>query len=349
MRTNSVITKLESKIALCVESGFDDVKLSELGLCREFGVSRTTVRKAVQQLKSRGLLCSRKGSGLYIRNKAISRRGLLKAMFIPFILCNRQWSDPRCLKAIMSLETAFQEKGMIFFPRTMPAPLKSISQLLDYFVPGKTLFALLSGDITDDFIMADPGRDAPHFILYGYYRPNAYHSVVCADIGAGCDRLLHCLDGKKKVALLNGVRHLWIHKQVLASFERYVRERKLRAGEFMIVHSAIEGGYGEALKIIGKLGESVGIITANNILAMGVYQAVAALGLKIPAQVAVTSIGETDVANSLAPGLTTLCLNENEMAHRTVEYIMQYLRGSGVKKTSRIMIQPEIIARHSTL
>ena len=63
MRTNSVITKLESKIALCVESGFDDVKLSELGLCREFGVSRTTVRKAVRQLKLRGLLCSRKGSG----------------------------------------------------------------------------------------------------------------------------------------------------------------------------------------------------------------------------------------------------------------------------------------------
>lgn len=348
MKINNVLTKLESKIALCVESGFDDIKLTELGLCREFGVSRTTVRKAVQQLKARGLLSSRKGSGLYIRNKKINSRGLLRNTFIPFILCNRQWSDPRCLKAMMSLETAFQEKGMVFFPRTISAPLKSASQLLDYFVPGKTLFALVSGDIMDDFIFSDPGKDAPHFILYGYYQPNAYHSVVCANIEAGCDRLLRCLDGRKKVALLNGARHLWIHKKVLASFERYVHDRKLRISDYVIAHSAIEYGYGEAIKIIEKLGESVGIITANNILAMAVYQAAAALGLKIPSQVGVVSIGETDVANSLTPGLTTLGLNENEMAHRTVEYIMQYLRTSGAKKNSRIVIQPEIIARHST-
>lgn len=347
MKTDSVVAKLESKIALCLASGYADAKFTELALCREFGVSRTTVRRAVQELKKRGWLSSLKGSGLYIRDKKINSRGLLKNMMVPFILCHRRWSDPRYVKAIVALESAFNEQGMFFSPRTIPAPLKNTNQLLGSFVFDKSPVVILSGDVLDEFILADPGRNGPHYVLFGYYRPNPCHSVVCADIAAGCGRLLRFLDNKKKLALLNGAAHFWIHQNIEASFLKYVRERGLGAKDYLIMRSPNEEGYNETIHILKQLGSSVGILAANNILAMGVYQAVQALGLQIPRQVGVVSVGETEMANSLVPGLTTLCLSENEVARRAVEYVLRYLRESGVKKSARLMIQPEIIARHS--
>lgn len=44
---------------------------TEASLVQQFGVSRTVVREAVSRLKSRGLVDSRQGSGMYVRNAFI--------------------------------------------------------------------------------------------------------------------------------------------------------------------------------------------------------------------------------------------------------------------------------------
>jgi GntR family transcriptional repressor for pyruvate dehydrogenase complex len=68
--------RLAERLALQVESGVlqpGDRLPTELQLADVHGVSRTVVREAVHQLKSRGLLVSRQGSGVYVARQSATR------------------------------------------------------------------------------------------------------------------------------------------------------------------------------------------------------------------------------------------------------------------------------------
>jgi GntR family transcriptional repressor for pyruvate dehydrogenase complex len=68
--------RLAERLALQLESGAlqpGDRLPTELQLAEAHGVSRTVVREAVHQLKSRGLLVSRQGSGVYVARPPATR------------------------------------------------------------------------------------------------------------------------------------------------------------------------------------------------------------------------------------------------------------------------------------
>ena len=73
MRSNKVAMQRSGKIVRLIESEILSGKLpvgqrldSEEKLCERFGVSRTMIREAIQQLRGRGLLRTIKGSGTFI-------------------------------------------------------------------------------------------------------------------------------------------------------------------------------------------------------------------------------------------------------------------------------------------
>jgi len=71
-RSEAIISELERRIQSGGLSAGDRLPSEEL-LCSEFRASRTVVRDALQALKARGLLQSRRGSGTYVANPARNR------------------------------------------------------------------------------------------------------------------------------------------------------------------------------------------------------------------------------------------------------------------------------------
>jgi len=72
-----VVKELESRILQANWRG-DSRLPSERKLAAEFGTSRATVREAIQRLAARGLLETRRGSGLFVselQRHAWARRG----------------------------------------------------------------------------------------------------------------------------------------------------------------------------------------------------------------------------------------------------------------------------------
>lgn len=74
LRSATIIRVIESEI-LSGQLAAGEKLESEEQLCERFGVSRTVIREAIQQLRGRGLLRSLKGSGTYIAEPSLTALG----------------------------------------------------------------------------------------------------------------------------------------------------------------------------------------------------------------------------------------------------------------------------------
>jgi DNA-binding GntR family transcriptional regulator len=69
-RFRRVAADLRDRLALG-ETGADGALPSEADLCTRYGVSRMTIRRALEELRDEGLLASRPGAGWFLRGSAI--------------------------------------------------------------------------------------------------------------------------------------------------------------------------------------------------------------------------------------------------------------------------------------
>jgi LacI family transcriptional regulator len=74
------------------------------------------------------------------------------------------------------------------------------------------------------------------------------------------------------------------------------------------------------------------VIAMNDRAAMGVYQAAAAAGLRVPDDLSVVSFDNSDVARWLVPGLTSVALPYFDLGRRAVELLLDEDAGRGAHK-----------------
>ena len=74
-----------------------------------------------------------------------------------------------------------------------------------------------------------------------------------------------------------------------------------------------------ALLTLGPVPQA--LICLNDRIALGAYQAVQAVGLRIPADISVVSFDDSDLASWLQPQLTTVALPHYELGHQAVDLL----------------------------
>ncbi|MGQ4383761.1 LacI family DNA-binding transcriptional regulator [Streptomyces sp. SAS_270] len=90
-------------------------------------------------------------------------------------------------------------------------------------------------------------------------------------------------------------------------------------------------GYQAMTALLERPNPPSGIVCMNDRLALGVYQAVAEAGLRIPADVSVVSFDDDPLAAWLRPGLTTAALPHEEMGRLAVQLVLDPDPGPGVR------------------
>lgn len=79
---------------------------TEHALCTRFGVSRTVVRESLQQLKARGMVRARRGSGSYVEAAQLDHIGESLALFTDRADTVEDWTDLLELRALIETESA---------------------------------------------------------------------------------------------------------------------------------------------------------------------------------------------------------------------------------------------------
>jgi LacI family transcriptional regulator len=136
--------------------------------------------------------------------------------------------------------------------------------------------------------------------------------------------------------------------RVLAVIERlgYVRSesaRQLRAGHSRII----------ALLVLGMADRPTAVFCANDLLALGVLQALYAAGVRVPEDVALVGYDDIDFAAAAAVPLTSVRQPAYRIGRTAAELLIEETdeggEGAAAHVHQKIVFQPELVVRASSL
>ncbi|MFI6449074.1 LacI family DNA-binding transcriptional regulator [Kitasatospora sp. NPDC050543] len=186
--------------------------------------------------------------------------------------------------------------------------------------PDDSQLGELPADTPVVFLDADPGTDRS--------RP-----TVELDVAGGMRAAVEHLAGlgHRRIGHLRSIHSAYTFRVRQEAFERATRELGLDVVELGV---SLNLGQSEArtaaYELLGRPDRPQAVICDDDVVASGVYQAAAELGLRIPADVSVVGIDNIPVAGLLAPPLTTVDLPGEELGRVGVAALAGLLHGEPV-------------------
>ena len=155
-------------------------------------------------------------------------------------------------------------------------------------------------------------------------------ATVVADDARGIRLMVEHLAelGHRRIVHLAGPQELSTGAVRQRAFREAMRALKLDADEPKLVAAktySIAEGARLAEQLLRGTPRPTAILTANDLLALGVYEAAAATGLAIPADLSVTGFNDMPFVDRLTPPLTTIRIQHYEMGAQAARLLLQRL------------------------
>ncbi len=190
---------------------------------------------------------------------------------------------------------------------------------------------------------------APIVLLNCHAAGGTLASVVPGEVAGGhaaTDVLIRA--GHKRIGYVNGEGSMEAarcrlrgYRQALATADLPFDPELARAGNWQPL-----SGYEATRALMALRSPPTAIFCANDLMAVGCYEALRELGLKIPDDVAVMGYDDREIAQHLHPPLTTVLLPHFEMGAVAAEWLIDAL-GAGQPRPRQIKVECPIVMRKS--
>jgi LacI family transcriptional regulator len=108
-----------------------------------------------------------------------------------------------------------------------------------------------------------------------------------------------------------------------------------------------EQGRLAALRVLGRKTAPTAIVAANDLLALGIYDALGERGLNCPANVSVVGHNDMPYVDMLSPPLTTVRIAQRSMGYQAARLLLDQIVNPAARR-KRVVLQPKLIVRGST-
>lgn len=108
-----------------------------------------------------------------------------------------------------------------------------------------------------------------------------------------------------------------------------------------------ELGAEAARRLLTTHPEITGIVAANDLLALGAYDALREKGLDCPRDISIVGHNDMPLVDMVHPALTTVRISHKEMGRQAADLLQQAIEG-GDNPTRNIVLPPTLIVRNST-
>ncbi len=197
-----------------------------------------------------------------------------------------------------------------------------IEQLLARQVEGVIYAAMYHKRVEPSTLL----KEIPTVLLDCYCEDECYSSVVPDEVRAGFEGTEMLIQrGHRRIAFINASVGTAAATLRLTGYKRALSEHGLPFDDTLIRYGnwAADGGFEHTLAVMGLPDPPSAIFCANDRTAMGTYDALRELGLRVPEDVAVLGFDNQEIiAAFLRPGLSTMALPHFEMGRWAVQHLL---------------------------
>jgi DNA-binding LacI/PurR family transcriptional regulator len=207
--------------------------------------------------------------------------------------------------------------------------LAHLNELRTYLPSGLIVIPSTFSDLT---VQAERYRRAGTAVVCIDRLPKRWNgdSVTVANEKGAHAATRHLLKlGHRRLAAITGPLHLTNAKQRLDGFRRALSESKLELAPEYIHETTFDraGGHTKARLILRLLPRPTAIFAGNDMIALGVIQAIRELGLHCPKDVSVMGFDDLDFAELISPSLSSVSQSGYQLGATAARILMDRLKG----------------------
>ena len=172
--------------------------------------------------------------------------------------------------------------------------------------------------------------DHPAVLLNCYDKGRKLSSVLPGDLAGGRTATLRLIQaGRRRIALINGEDGLDASRDRLRGYQQALASNDINFDPALIFPGNWEpsAGYDGTHALMALADPPDAFFCANDMMAMGCFEALKELGLAIPRDVSVIGFDDREIAQFMHPGLTTLVLPQYEMGRLAAELLIEQTGG----------------------
>jgi LacI family transcriptional regulator len=176
--------------------------------------------------------------------------------------------------------------------------------------------------------------------------------AVATDDAAGMRFAVEHLAGLGHVRIghIAGPQHVSTGALRRAGFKEAAARAGLPAQSIMIETARAytrEQGRFAALRLLDRKQAPTAIVAANDLLALGIYDALRERGLRCPADVSVVGHNDMPYVDMMSPPLTTVRIAQRAMGNQAARLLLDEIADPAVRR-ERVVLEPTLIVRGST-
>ncbi|RJL22960.1 LacI family DNA-binding transcriptional regulator [Bailinhaonella thermotolerans] len=158
--------------------------------------------------------------------------------------------------------------------------------------------------------------------------------------------------GRRRIAFVNGpldtvpgAARAAAYRDALAALGLPYDEKLVEVGDFYRAEGAAA-----VRRLLAKGPDVDAIMCANDLIALGALDVLREAGLRVPEDVAVAGMDDTDLAAGAWPPITSVSLGSAERGRRAAELLLARLADDASAKAPRkvVSVRPELVIRAST-
>ena len=324
----------------------------ELG--NTFGVTRTTIDRAISELIGEGYLSSKVGSGTYLINHKATGSSVHANLNWGIILPNVTTDTyPEIIRAVedMSSKSGInliicntdndvekQEKYIRQLSESNVSGVVIVPAIESPFASRKGFEILRENGIKFVFCnRAIEGISGPKVVSNDYYGGNIATRHLFANgwkKPAYISKLFYSVSEQRYNGYLNA-----LYDQGIPVDENYIRFEERFDNKI--------SGY-EAMKSLLELPEPPdSVFCFNDVIAKGVYLAIEEMGKKVGGDIGVVGYDDSGICESLSTKLTSVRFPMYEIGKRAAEILLRMTNGEEIKDHYMIVLKPELVVRES--
>lgn len=328
---------------------------SERQLGEELGLSRTTVRRAIDELVQKGRLERQPGRGTYVAGAGTPEANGSGAQRTVSVMIPT-FANPYYGEMVNGIEKEARRYGLRIMVGQSDYSTETENLLLAQSAADPAVCGALI--VPDSVILPSKGaeqfmRTGKPLVYIGRWPKNAACDGVCIDYRMAAQQAVeHLTDlGHERIAYVEGLPHL----PGFSPYDGYsdvMRARKLAIRtELVRIYDKTSEATGRqaVLDLVSEGVEFTAIFARNDITAMGVQQGLREAGLRTPQDVSVISIANSLWARSMDPPLTSVNPHPASVGQVAMRMLNDRLTQSYDGPPIRAVLNSDLIVRESTV